>query len=96
MNNDGRRVVADETIPRAFRHGAGATVATPWRTMTEAGQRVGGRGKRFMRGQVNVGKLKAAKIGGRSEYFTCDEWIDEWVEAQLVQVPVLLPRRRTA
>ena len=51
--------------------------------MAEAGQRVG-RSKRFMRAQVNAGKLTAAKIGGRGEYFTRDEYIDAWVESQAV------------
>ena len=68
--------------------------STPWRTMAEAGQRVG-RSKRFMRAQVNAGKLTAAKIGGRGEYFTRDEYIDAWVESQAVKV-MDLPRRRFA
>ena len=35
--------------------------------------------------------LRAAQIGGRREYLTTNEWVDEYAESQVIPVPV---RRR--
>lgn len=64
-----------------------------WRTLKDAGARVH-RGTRFLAREVKAGRLRAARIGGRGEILTCDEWIDEWVESQAQPVIVTPVRRR--
>ena len=68
-------------------------ITTPWKNMTAAGQRAGGRGKRFMAAEVKAGRLRAARIGGRGELLTRDEWIDEWILAQSTPVNITTRRR---
>jgi hypothetical protein len=62
---------------------------SPWKTLAEAGARVG-RGKRFMRNEWKAGRLRGACIGGRQEIFTSDQWVDEWVQnlAARARVPI--------
>jgi hypothetical protein len=55
------------------------TSATPWKNAEQAGQRMGGRSKRFVMKEVNAGRLRAARIGGRRTVLTRDEWIDHWL-----------------
>lgn len=64
---------------------------SPWKTLTEAGARIG-RGKRFLRREWKAGRLRGAVIGSRKEILTRDEWIDDWVADQVKPVDVL--RRR--
>lgn len=66
---------------------------SPWKTMREAGQRVG-RGERFMRREAHSGRLRAASIGGRKQLLTKDDWIDAWVLESAT--PVVMLRRRGA
>jgi hypothetical protein len=63
-----------------------------WRTLAQASARVQ-RGKRFLRREVEAGRLRAAVIGGRREILTCDEWLDEWVESQATPIPINVRRR---
>jgi hypothetical protein len=44
--------------------------------------------------EVNAGRLRAARIGGRRTVLTRDEWIDQWIEEQAA--PVLVVARRRA
>jgi hypothetical protein len=69
------------------------TLTTPWKTLTQAGARVH-RGRRFLLREIHAGRLRAARIGGRGEILTRDEWIDQWVEDQAT--PVLVNARRRA
>lgn len=67
--------------------------ATPWLTTTEAAAYLK-RGKRFILREINAGRLRAARVGGRGEVLTRREWLDEWAEAQAT--PVSMPFRRRA
>jgi hypothetical protein len=68
-------------------------MAGPWRNLKEAAARLGAnRSRNFVAREIKAGRLKAARIGGRGEYLTCDAWIDEWVEEQAK--PVMVVRRR--
>jgi hypothetical protein len=60
---------------------------TPWMDLDEAGKYACSHGRRFLRREM-AGRLRAARIGGRKEYFTRREWIDAWLEdrAKLVMV----------
>jgi hypothetical protein len=66
---------------------------TPWKNASQAGAYLGGRSRRFVNREIKAGKLKAAKIGGRGEYITRDEWLDEYAEQQTVPVMVTVRRR---
>ena len=62
-----------------------------WRTATEAGSYIK-RGRRFVLREIKAGRLRAARIGGRGEILTCDEWLDQYVRDQAT--PVAVVRRR--
>lgn len=63
-----------------------------WMNARKTGQYLG-RSPKFVRGEVAAGRLRAARIGGRSEIVTCPEWCDQYIEA--MAAPVLVaPRRR--
>ncbi len=64
---------------------------SPWRTLSEAGARVG-RSKRFMRRQWKDGRLRGARIGGRGEILTTEAWVDQWVSD--FATPIAMPVRR--
>jgi len=66
--------------------------SSPWRTLKQAAARAK-RGTRFLAKEVKAGRLRAARIGGRREIITRDEWIDEWIEAQAEPLPVPMRRR---
>jgi excisionase family DNA binding protein len=42
-------------------------------------------GPKLIYREVNAGRLKAAKVGGRRELRVLAEWIDEWLTAHVVQ-----------
>lgn len=67
--------------------------ASPWLTLKQASA-YARRGSRFLRREIAVGRLRAARIGGRGEILTRAEWLDSWIEAQAD--PVLVPVRRRA
>jgi hypothetical protein len=50
------------------------------------------RGRRFLAREINNGRLRAARVGGRGEYITRAEWCDEWLED--LARPVLIRRTR--
>jgi hypothetical protein len=52
------------------------------------------RGKRFLAREIQAGRLRAARVGGRREYFTTQRWIDEWFEAHARPVEVIPLRRQ--
>jgi hypothetical protein len=64
---------------------------TDWKTLKQAGAYLS-RSPRFVGREIKAGRLRAARIGGRGEYLTCDRWLDEYVEAQARPIEVV--RRR--
>jgi hypothetical protein len=52
------------------------------------------RSPRFLAREIKAGRLRAARIGGRREYVTSREWLDEYIEQQAV--PIQVPFRRRA
>lgn len=68
-------------------------LTTPWMNLTEAGA-YAKRGRRFMAREIQAGRLRAARVGGRGEYVTRHEWIDAWLED--LARPVLVSRRSAA
>lgn len=70
-----------------------APIVTPWRTLKEAARRAH-RGPRFLAREINAGRLRAARVGGRGEYMLRDEWIDCWIED--LAAPIMVQARRRA
>ena len=66
---------------------------SPWLKLRTEGAAYAKRGGRFLAREANAGRLKAARIGGRGEYLTRREWIDQWIEDQVK--PVMVSRRRS-
>lgn len=66
---------------------------SPWKTLAEAGARVG-HGQRFLRREWKSGRLRGAVIGGKKQVLTRDEWVDEWVIDHAT--PIVQPARRRA
>lgn len=64
---------------------------TDWKTLKQAGAYLS-RSPRFVAREIKAGRLRAARIGGRGEYLTCDRWLDDYVEAASKPIEVL--RRR--
>jgi excisionase family DNA binding protein len=54
--------------------------STPWRTVAQAAARAQ-TGERLIYREVQAGRLKCARVGGRRELRFRDEWIDAWLEA---------------
>lgn len=52
---------------------------SPWRTVAEAAERARS-GEKLIYREVQAGRLKAARVGGRRELRFRDEWIDQWLE----------------
>jgi hypothetical protein len=64
---------------------------SPWKNRAQAAARIH-RSPRFVMREIHAGRLRAARIGGRGEILTRDEWIDQWVEDQAT--PVVMPMRK--
>lgn len=52
------------------------------------------RSPRFLAKEIKEGRLRAARIGGKGEYVTSDQWLNEWLE-ELAR-PVMVNVRRRA
>ena len=65
--------------------------SSPWLTLAEAAT-YSKRGKRFLAREVNAGRLRAARVGGRGELMFLSTWLDEWLES--LATPALVTRRR--
>ena len=63
-------------------------MTTRWKNATAAGLYLGNTSRRFVLREVRAGRLRAARIGGRGEVITCDEWLDEYVMNQAQPVPI--------
>jgi hypothetical protein len=64
---------------------------TPWINLQEAGS-YAKRGRRFLAREIQAGRLRAARVGGRGEYLTRREWLDSWIED--LARPVMVGGRR--
>jgi hypothetical protein len=67
--------------------------ASPWLKLKTEGAAYAKRGGRFLAREVNAGRLRTAKIGGRGELITRASWLDEWIEAQAAPVTVSMRKR---
>lgn len=56
--------------------------STPWRTVKEIAQRAK-TGEKLIYAEVAAGRLRAARVGGRREIRSKDEWIDAWLESSV-------------
>jgi len=65
---------------------------TPWMTTAEAGAYLH-RGRRFVRREIQSGRLRGAVVGGRKEYLTRRDWCDQWVETLVMPVAMSTRRR---
>lgn len=66
--------------------------ASPWLTSAEAAA-FARRGKRFLAREVQLGRLRAAVVGGRRELLFREEWLSAWLEDQAAPVNVTARRR---
>lgn len=66
-------------------------ISTPWLNLAEGGA-YAKRGRRFLAREIKAGRLRAARVGGRGEYLTRAEWIDQWLED--LAMPVMVRRAR--
>jgi excisionase family DNA binding protein len=64
---------------------------SPWLTAAEAAQYLK-RGRRFIRKEINAGRLRAAIIGERKQILTKKEWCDAWVESKVQPMPFVTRR----
>ena len=67
-------------------------MTSPWLTLAEAATYTK-RGKRFLAREVNAGRLRAARVGGRGELMFVSAWLDEYLEGLATPVPVQLRKR---
>jgi excisionase family DNA binding protein len=77
-----RPVSAAQT--RQGRHRLPSTSNSPWMTVRQAAARAQCGIKTIYR-EVDSGRLKAARVGGRRELRIKPEWVDEWLEKATVQ-----------
>jgi excisionase family DNA binding protein len=61
------------------------SVETPWLRVPEAAQYVRV-GPRLIYREVNAGRLRAARIGGRRELVLKKDWLDAWLERATTEV----------
>ena len=54
---------------------------SPWLTVKGAAER-GNCGVKLIYREVNAGRLRAARVGGRRELRLLVEWVDEWLIEQ--------------
>jgi excisionase family DNA binding protein len=54
----------------------GQSDSTPWRTVREAAQRALC-GEKLIYREVQAGRLRAARIGGRRDIRILDQWLDD-------------------
>ena len=61
---------------------------SPWLTAREAAQRAR-ISRNTLYAEVQHGRLRAARVGGRRSLRFLPEWIDEWLEASTTPVAVV-------
>lgn len=55
--------------------------ASPWWTLKEAAAYLR-KSDKYVRREINAGRLKAARIGSSRMVLTCAAWCDAWVASQ--------------
>lgn len=65
---------------------------SPWLTAKQAAEYLH-RGTRFVRREIEAGRLRGCFVGGRRELLTRREWLDQWVDDQTAPI-AFTPRRR--
>ena len=65
---------------------------SPWLTATEAAERARC-GVKLVYREVKVGRLRAARVGGRRDLRFLATWIDDWLSATVEPVEVTPLRR---
>lgn len=71
--------------------------SSPWLTTEQAARYLGPhRSRQFVRREIRAGRLRAARIGGRKEFLTRAEWLDEYVADHAEPLPFQARRRRRA
>jgi excisionase family DNA binding protein len=68
------------------------TAESPWMTVYQAAAYTH-RGRRYLRKQVEAGRLRAAVVGGKRELLFRREWLDEHIESMTVPIAVGIRRR---
>lgn len=66
-------------------------VDSPWLTITEA-THVAKCGARLLRREINAGRLRAARIGGRRDIRIHRDWIDAWLLASSTPMEIVRSR----
>ena len=67
-------------------------IDSPWLTAEGSAHYLGkDRSPRFILREAKAGRLRHARIGGRGEFLSRREWLDEYVEQHVI--PVAIPRR---
>jgi len=56
-------------------------IESPWLSLKQAGQ-YAHRHPQTLAREINAGRLRAARIGGKREFFLIAAWIDEWMADQ--------------
>jgi hypothetical protein len=51
-------------------------------------------GRRLLYNAINRGELRAVRLGGRGKFLTTAPWLDEWLTAASVPVPIAAARRK--
>jgi excisionase family DNA binding protein len=68
-------------------------ILTPWLSIAEAADYTR-RGRRYLRKQVQAGKLRGACVGGKRELLFRREWLDQFLEDLATPIDVSFARRR--
>lgn len=71
-----------------------AATQSPWMTVAEAAA-YAKVGKKTIYGEINRGRLRAAKIGSRRDLRITTEWLDAWLTASAAPV-IVNPIRKGA
>ena len=67
-------------------------MTTPWKNADQGGKYIA-KSARFVRNEIRAGRLRGARIGGKGEILTCDQWLDEYI-AERAQPVMVRPFRR--
>jgi excisionase family DNA binding protein len=56
-----------------------STTQTPWRTVEQVAREEAQCGPKLIYREIQAGRLRAARIGGRREYRIHRDWVTEWL-----------------
>jgi len=77
---------ATDHLPVVVHQPSSEVTPTPWMTVFEAAQRARC-GPKVIYREVQSGRLRAARVGGRRELRLRAEWVDEWLTATTPSTP---------